>query len=181
MKHWIRDVPLWGLAIVSLVLTVTACSTTGAAGGADSTGLYSMPADLGRALPPGAADPGNPGELAEAALHLLHPERPGGPDYLGAARLCLLAAEVADSRVERDLQRACYRVAARAALRAGDRELYLDAVQRWDRSAPRHERAAGELAIHLAIRDRLSGSAPGTHARIPAEARSLIPPSERGL
>jgi hypothetical protein len=177
VKHWNRGVPLWGLAIVSLVLSVTACSTTGA----DATRLYSMPADLGRALPPGAVEPGSPAELAEAALHLLYRERPGGPDYLGAARLCLLAAEAADPRVERDLQRACYRVAARSALRAGDRELYLEAVQRWDHSAPRHERAAGELAIHLAIRDRLSGSAPGTHGRIPAEVRSLIPSPERDL
>ena len=77
-------------------------------------GLYSMPSDPAKALSPEDADPSRPGELAEAALHLLDRERSGGPDYAGAARMCLLAGDVADPRVERDLRRACQRLAARS-------------------------------------------------------------------
>ena len=140
--------------------------------------LHAMPSDLARAMPPAAADPDRPAELAEAALHLLYPDRPGGPDYAGAARLCLIAGDTADSGLEHELQLACYRVAARSALRAGERALYAEAVSRWEDVAPRHERATGELAAHLAIRDRLHGSDPGTRARLPSEIRRLIPAAE---
>ncbi len=142
-------------------------------------GLYSMPSDPAKALSPEDADPSRPGELAEAALHLLDPERTGGPDYAGAARMCLLAGDVADPRVERDLRRACQRLAARSALRAGDRELYIQAVGAWEREASRSEKAAGELFVHLAIRDRLCGQMTGS-ARIPRDLRRLLPPLEVG-
>ncbi len=165
------------LALAWLAVLSTACATTNAGPG----GLYAMPSDLSRALPPGEADPTRAAELAESALFLLSPERPGGPDYLGAARMCLLAVEVADPEIERDLRRACERVAARSALRSGDRETYLEAVSRWERGAPRNERVAGELAIHLAIRDRLSGWESGRGGRIPPDIRRLIPPPEDEL
>lgn len=142
----------------------------------EPTAVHTMPSDLSRALPPAAADPDKPAELAEAALHLLHRDRPGGPDYAGAARLCLMAADSADDVVERDLKLACYRVAARSALRVGERDIYLEAVNGWARRAPRHESATGELAIHIAIRDRLSGSEPGT--RIPKAVRVLLTATE---
>ena len=157
-----------------LTLALAACATTHG----EPTGLYAMPADLSRALPPSEADPSRAAELAESALHLLNPEQPGGADYLGAARMCLLAVEVAHGETEGDLRRACQRVAARSALRSGDRETYVEAVNRWERSAPRNERAAGELAIHLAIRDRLIGRWPGTGGRIPPDVRRLIPAPE---
>lgn len=162
-----------GLVLACLALTLAACATTHA----DHT-VYSMPADLARARPPADADPTSAAELAEGALHLLNPERPGGPDYAGAARLCLLSVEVALLPAERQLQRACHRVAARSALHSGDRDVYLEAVDSWERRAPRNERAAGELALHLAIRDRLDARATGMHARIPAELRRLLPPAE---
>ncbi len=139
------------------------------------TGLYAMPSDPALAIAPADADPDSAPQLAEGALHLLDRSRPAGPDYLGAARMCLLAVEVADPDVERELVRACYRVAARSALRSGDRETYVEAVDRWEEEAPRNERAAGELALHLAIRDRLDQRATGTHARIPSELRRLLP------
>ncbi len=161
------------LGLAGLALLVAGCATTRAG----PSGLYAMPSDLSRALPPSEADPTRAAELAESALFLLNPERAGGPDYMGAARMCLLAVEVADPGIERDLQRACERVAARSALRSGDRETYIEAVNRWQRNAPRSESVAGELAIHLAIRDRLSGRGPG-RARIPSEVRGLIPPPE---
>ena len=41
------------------------------------TELYSMPSDPAKALSPEDADPSRPGELAEAALYLLDPERSG--------------------------------------------------------------------------------------------------------
>ncbi len=162
------------LAALSMSVALGACAS-GRGPSGDAHGLYEMPADLARAMPPGAADPDRAAQLAEAALHLLNPERPGGPDYTGAARICLIAAETADSRVEHDLEMACYRTAARSALRAGDRALYSRAVQRWEDAAPRHERATGELATHLAIRDRLSGSEAGTRKRLPSDVRWLIP------
>lgn len=152
-------------------LLISAC----AHGAAENVQLYAMPEDLADAMPPGRADASSAAELAEGALHLLNPERPGGPDYLAAARMCLLSAEVAEPRVEADLKRACYRVAARSALRSGDRETYVDAVTQWATGAPRSERMAGELAIHLAIRDRLRGAG-GRGARIPPAVRRLIPP-----
>ncbi len=164
---------LGALGLAGAALLVAACATTNT----PPSGLYAMPTDLSRALPPSAADPTRAAELAESALFLLNPERPGGPDYLGAARMCLLAVEVADLRMEQDLRRACERVAARSALRSGDRDTYIEAVNRWERSAPRSESVAGELAIHLAIRDRLNGREPG-RARIPSEVRGLIPPPE---
>ncbi len=60
------------------------------------TGLYVMPAEPALAIHPADADPDSAAELAEGALHLLDPARPGGPDYMAAARMCLLAIEVAD-------------------------------------------------------------------------------------
>jgi len=162
------------LGLTWLALLIAGCATTNVG----PSGLYAMPSDLGRALPPSEADPMRAVELAESALFLLNPERPGGPDYLGTARLCLLAVEVADPEMEVELQRACQRVAARSALRSGDRQAYIEAVSRWERTAPRNESAAGELAIHLAIRDRLSGFEPRGNARIPPEVRRLIPPPE---
>jgi hypothetical protein len=157
------------LAVAFAGLTLAACATRG-------TEMYAMPADPAHALAPGEADPGSAAELAESALHLLGPERPGGPDYLGAARMCLLAADAAEPGVEDPLARACYRVAARSALHAGDRETYLEAVERWARNAPRTERATGELAFHLAIRDRLVGDGASRYARVPPELRRLLPP-----
>ena len=165
---------VWSLGCAWLALALAACATTRAT----PTGLYAMPADLSRALSPSEADPSRAAELAESALYLLNPEQPAGPDYLGAARMCLLASEVADSDVERDLRRACQRVAARSALRSGDRDTYIEAVDRWERDAPRNEHVAGELAIHLAIRDRLRGQQRGTGARIPHDVSRLIPPPE---
>jgi len=167
---------LLGFSACAAILFSGCAASRGPVG--DAHGLHAMPVDLARAMPPGAADPDKAAELAEAALHLLYPDRPGGPDYLGAARLCLIAAEVADPHVEHKLQLACYRTAARSALRAGERTVYSDAVELWELSAPRHERATGELAAHLAIRDRLNGSEPGTWARLPADVRRLIPAEE---
>ncbi|MBW2414682.1 MAG: hypothetical protein JRG76_09270 [Deltaproteobacteria bacterium] len=171
-----------GRAILAIPALVAALLLVGCASGrgpmGEPQGLHAMPTDLARATPPALADPDRPAELAEAALHLLYPERAGGPDYAGAARLCLIAGETADPRLERDLQLACYRVATRSALRAGDRDLYAEAVGRWEDLAPRHERATGELAVHLAIRDRLNGSDPGTRGRLPSEIRRLIPTIE---
>ncbi len=141
------------------------------------TGLYAMPSDPALALAPADADPDSAAELAEGALYLLRPDLPGGPDYLGAARMCLLAVEVADPAVELDLVRACHRVAARSALRSGDREVYVQAVDRWEAFAPRNERAAGELAIHVTIRDRLNERVVAG-ARIPPAVRRLMPPIE---
>jgi hypothetical protein len=159
---------------LAAALVLGACaSARGPAG--DAHGLHPMPADPARAMPPGAADPDSAAELAEAALHLLYPDRPGGPDYTGAARLCLISAELADPSVEERLQLACYRTAARSALRAGERDLYEQAVELWELAAPRHERATGELAAHLAIRDRLSGTAPATWSRLSGNVRRLIP------
>ena len=157
--------------LLALALGVSACATSPKA---DRT-VYSMPADMTRALPPADADPDSAAQLAEGALHLLNPARPGGPDYGAAARLCLLSAEVARMPTERQLQRSCYRVAARSALRSGDREIYLEAVESWERTAPRNERSAGELALHLAIRDRLDDRETGSGARVPPELRRLLP------
>ena len=126
-------------------------------------------------MSPGEADPDSAAELAEGALYLLNPERPSGPDYPGAARLCLLSAEVARLPTERQLQRTCHRVAARSALRSGERELYLEVVEHWESRAPRNERAAGELAIHLAIRDEISRRETGTRGRVPSDLRWLLP------
>ena len=157
--------------LLAVAVAISACAT---APKADRT-VYSMPGDMTRALPPADADPDSAAELAEGALHLLNPARPGGPDYAAAARVCLLSAEVARLPTERELQRSCYRVAARSALRSGDREIYLEAVDRWERTAPRNERAAGELALHLAIRDRLDARETGSGARVPRELRRLLP------
>jgi hypothetical protein len=99
-------------------------------------------------------------ELAEGALNLLDPQRPGGPDYATAARLSLTAADLATSATEAELRVACFRTAARSALRSGDTALYIDAVERWERASSKAERIAGELAVHAAIRARLQGQAP---------------------
>ena len=122
-------------------------------------GLYPMPGDLGLARSPDRIDPQRAAELAEAALFLLNPERSGGPDYAGAARMCLMAVEVAVPGIEDDLESSCYRVAARSALRSGDAQLYVEAVDRWATVASPVERSAGEFAIHAAIRNRLQGAA----------------------
>ena len=167
------EVPTLHSVALSLLLLV-GCATVG-----PGTELYSMPSDPGKALSPEDADPSRPGELAEAALHLLDPERSGGPDYAGAARLCLLVSEVADPSAERELRHACQRLAARSALRAGDRELYIEAVGAWERDASRSEKAAGELSVHLAVRDRLCGQMTRS-TRIPRELRRLLPPLEVG-
>ena len=156
------------------LLLLAACATVPPA-----SELYSMPSDPSKAISPEDADPSLPGELAEAALHLLDPQRSGGPDYAGAARMCLLASEVADPRIERRLRRACQRLATRSALRAGDRELYIKAVGAWERESSRSERAAGELSVHLAVRDRLCGQMTKS-ARIPRDLRRLLPPLEVG-
>jgi hypothetical protein len=134
-----------------------------------------MPTDLGAAMAPEDADPTRAAELAESALYLLDPERPGGPDYLGAARMCLLATEVAKPRSEEDLVAACFRVAARSALRAGDRELYVEVVNAWEEGAPKSQRRVGELAVHRSIRDRLAGREPRYDRRLPPELRRLVP------
>jgi hypothetical protein len=161
-----------GPAVACLAMLALGCVSRGG-----PTGLYVMPAEPALAIHPADADPDSAAELAEGALHLLDPARPGGPDYMAAARMCLLAIEVADPDVERDLVRACYRVAARCALRSGDRETYLNVVERWDRTASRNERAAGELAIHLTIRNRLEERAIAS-VHIPPDVRRLVPPLE---
>jgi len=119
--------------------------------------LHAMPSELGLARSPDAVDPNNAAELAEASLHLLDPERTGGPDYAGAARMCLMAVDVAVEGIESDLRSGCLRVAARSALRSGDTGLYLESVDRWDALATNVERSAGEFLVHAAIRDRLRG------------------------
>jgi hypothetical protein len=162
------------LSVAALCVALAACASTQ---GADS-GLYAMPEDPARAMPPADADPSSAAELAEGALHLLNPARAGGPDFEGAARLCLLSAEMARLPTERQLRRSCYRVAARSALRSGEREIYLEAVDRWERSSARNERAAGELAIHLAIRDRLEARNTGSGRRLPPDIRVMLPPIE---
>ena len=112
--------PQRGRALALSALLAGACATPGG----PTTELHAMPSELARAISPAGADPARPGELAEAALSLLDSERAGGPDYAGAARMCLLAVEISDPREERALRRACQRVAARRALRSGDRELH---------------------------------------------------------
>jgi hypothetical protein len=165
------------LAPLALCVALFACATTGTR----NTGpLYAMPNELSDAIAPERADPENPGELAESALYLLDPERPGGPDYLGAARMCLLAAEVAEPGLEDPLATACYRTAARSALRSGDRDLYVEVVGTWEQRAPRAQQQIGELAVHRSIRDRLTGREPRYDRRLPAEVRQLVPPVEGG-
>jgi hypothetical protein len=80
------------LLAAACTIIFAACATSAAR---PPTQLYAMPTDLGEAMAPEEADPTRAAELAESALYLLDPERPGGPDYLGAARMCLLATEVA--------------------------------------------------------------------------------------
>ena len=156
---------LWAGALA--LLLAAACATQGP----PPRTLYSMPSDPSLAISPSQADPNSAPELAEAALSLLDPSRAGGPDYNGAARLCLMAADVAYLPTERTLQRACFRVAAGSALRAGDRDMYQEAVRSWAAVAPLNERAAGELSLHLAISDRLNGE---ERPRTPRELESLI-------
>lgn len=171
LRSRVQPGPRGTLTLVLLALVVTllasACATT------QPTVLYAMPEDPDRAIAPRDADPYHAGELAEGALHLLDPDLPGGPDYAGAARMCLVAADTAHPVSERGLRMACYRLAARSALRAADRSLYVEAVGLWDDHASRAERTSGELAIHMAIRDRLRGEEPGR--RIPAELARLLP------
>ncbi len=141
-------------------LGVTACASSSppAVEARPASGaLHTMPTDLALARSPDAIDPESAAELAEAALHLLNPLRTGGPDYAGAARMCLMAVDVAAKGIESDLRSSCYRVAARSALRSGDTALYLEAIDRWDAVATQVERSAGEFLVHAAIRDRLRG------------------------
>jgi hypothetical protein len=163
------------LLAAACLIGLAACATSR---GPYEGELYAMPGDLDAAMAPEEADPTRAAELAESALYLLDPERAGGPDYLGAARMCLLATEVAEPRIEEDLVAACFRLAARSALRSGDRELYIEAVNAWEDSAPRSQRRVGELAVHRSIRDRLSGGRPRFDRRLPPELRRLIPPAE---
>ena len=149
------------------VLASAGCATNGGV-----RQVHTMPSDPALAMAPGEADPNSAAELAEAALHLLNLERAGGPDFGGAARLCLLSAKAAVLPAERELQRTCLATAARSALRAGDRDTYLEAVECWEDVSHPHERAAGELSIHLSIRDQLRGD-PGNPRRAPALDRLL--------
>ena len=163
-----------GFLLLAAMLSSVSCATSGPS---DSPlEPYSMPATAGAARPTSAADPASAAELAEGALALLAPERARGPDYLGAAQLCLLAAEVADPQSERTLALACLRLAVRSALKAGQRQTYLRAVDAWDAMASTHEGVAGELRLHLAIRDRLRGHV-GTSGEVPSGIRDLITPA----
>ncbi len=83
-------------------------------------------------------------------------ERRGGPQERARAAPCLPAPR-----------------------RAGDRELYIEAVGAWEREASRGEKAAGELSVHVAIRDRLCGRM-ARSARVPRDLRRLLPPLEVG-
>jgi hypothetical protein len=158
------------LALTGAVLLGSACATV------EAPRRYAMPADLSRARTPEQAAPDSAAELAEAALGLLDPARPGGADLAGAAQLCLLASEVADPQIERELRRACFRTSARSALRSGDRDLYTDVVARWEEAASRSELVAGELVVHRAIRDRLVGNP--SSSRVPPELRSWLREAE---
>lgn len=126
-----------------------------------------MPGDPAQARSPDALRTDRAAELAEGALHLLDPQRSGGPDYAAAARLSLMAAELAGSPGEAELRVACFRTAARSALRSGDTALYIDAVERWERASSRADRVAGELAVHGAIRARLQGQTPAVEPNDP--------------
>jgi len=138
-------------------------------------GLYAMPADLALARSPDRVNAARAAELAEAALFLLNPERPGGPDYAGAARMCLMASDAAVPGVESDLRASCHRVAARSALRSGDKALYIQAVDRWDEVATAIDRSAGEFLVHAAIRDRLRGETGAAVVSDPLLRRVLQP------
>ncbi len=61
------EAPTFYSVALSLLL-LAGCASVG-----PGTELYSMPSDPGKALSPEDADPSRPGELAEAALHLLDP------------------------------------------------------------------------------------------------------------
>lgn len=162
-----RGLRLGWLGLLAAVVTATGCATNGG-----SHQVHTMPADPALAMTPGEADPESAAELAEAALHLLNAERAGGPDYVGAARLCLLSAKAAVLPTERELQRSCLATAARSSLRAGNRDMYLEAVDCWEDVSHPHERAAGELSIHLSIRDELRGNPDGPN-RAPGLRRLL--------
>jgi hypothetical protein len=145
--------------VFASALSVTACApvTPPVSQGPATQSSYRMPPAASAARAPDALRTDRAAELAEGALYLLDPARPGGPDYAGSVRLSLMAAELASSPAESDLRLACHRAAARAALRSGDSKLYIEAVDRWESASGRAERAAGELAIHTAIRARLKG------------------------
>lgn len=162
---------LRGLSCALGVAAILGCASAPRGG----TVLYAMPDDPAEALAPQTADPANAGELAEGALYLLNPELPGGPDYMGAARMCLIASETADPVLEKHLRYTCHQVATRAALRSGDRDLYLQTVEAWESVATRTQRETGELAIHRAIRNRIRGE-PGRRVHLPPDVARLIPP-----
>lgn len=152
-RPWVRLSAL--LACLSTAACAPLTPPVSSVGPTEAT--YRMPASPGQARSPDALSPDRAAELAEGALNLLDPQRPGGPDYAAAARLSLLAADLATSPTEAELRTACFRTAARSALRSGDTALYIDAVERWERASSRPERVAGELAVHGAIRARLQG------------------------
>ena len=115
-----------------------------------------------------------PVPLIEAALHHLAPSRLEGLDYSAAAMLFLRAGEVANPVEEQDLALAGYRAAARAALRSGDRGVYVRAVEGWSHFAMEHELRTGELAVHRRILARLRGETGDLHIRLPAQIVDLV-------
>ena len=147
---------------VALACVASACAPLNppVSSGAPSEASYRMPSSPAQARAADALRSDRAAELAEGALNLLDPQRPGGPDYATAARLSLTAADLATSASEAELRVACFRTAARSALRSGDTALYIDAVERWERASSKAERIAGELAVHASIRARLQGQAP---------------------
>lgn len=155
--------PIYGplLRLCAALACLSACAPlTPPVSSAPTEASYRMPGTPAQARSSDQLRTDRPAELAEGALHLLDPQRPGGPDYAGAARLSLMAADLASAPSEGELRVACFRTAARSALRAGDTALYIDAVERWERASSRADRVAGELAVHGAIRARLQGQAP---------------------
>ena len=164
------------LAAVTMLLACLACAplTPPVSSAPASEASYRMPGSPAQARSSDALGSDRAADLAEGSLHLLDPQRPGGPDYAGAARLSLLAAERASSASEAELRVACFRTAARSALRSGDTDLYIDAVERWERASSRAERAAGELAVHSAIRARLQGQAPPVEPSDPLLRQLLV-------
>ena len=126
-------------------------------------------------VPPGLGfNSGTSVSFVEAAINHLDRDRAGGPDYNAAARLFVHAARAADENQEIELAVACYRAAARSALRAGNRAVYEDAVRRWADRATSYDREVGEIAIHMAIVARLNGKSLDLPSRVPASVQRLI-------
>ena len=160
MNGWIPLAAAAACAVsCALGCVSSAPSVSAAAPSAEGDALFQMPAQAKDARSPDEVRANRPAELAEAALGLVSAERPGGPDYIAATKLALLAAAQADPVAERDLVVSCHRFAARSALRAGVVDLYVDTIDAWDRVANQVERTSGELSVHAAIRDRIRGEA----------------------